>query len=262
MNSVDTQPAGPSRSMPPTCIVSIHDVAPATFERCRRLLALCEESGVRATLLVVPGPWKSMRLHDHLEMQRWLDGAAARGHEISLHGWCHESTFIGGEANLRSRITNRVLARGCGEFADLTCDEATLLLEKGLKVMADVGHHPVGFTAPGWLLSNGARQALIDLGFAYTTTHLGVEDLRSRRTLRVPALCQRPDSVLTAVGAHLIRRMLVSRVVHGQPVRLALHPADIATDDLRYVTHSLIQVMGSRPTTTYAELVDYFAVAA
>ncbi len=244
----------------PKRVVSIHDVAPATFDQCRRLLALCESSGVRTTLLVVPGPWRGQQIGEHLEFQRWLDCAAVHGHEISLHGWCHEASGLGNAPSPMGQLANRFLARGCGEFADVTRSEALSLIEKGLKALANIGHYPVGFTAPGWLLSNGARRALIDLGFAYTTTHLEVVDLQHNRALRMPALCQRPDSMLTPMGAWLVRRILVSRVVQGQPVRLALHPRDIEVESLQNVTHALIQVMGSGPTTTYAKLVDYFAV--
>lgn len=235
----------------PTRVVSVHDVSPATLESCRTLLKMCESSGVVTTLLVVPGPWRGADPTQDQRFIDWLNGAAERGHEVSLHGWVHQGP--------RSGIANRLVARGCGEFASVTRAQAEDLLTRGLNVLDSLGHHPVGFTAPGWLLSVGARQALTEMGFEYTTTHLGVVDLQGDRTLRVPAFCQRPDSVFSHVGARIVRRLVVSRAVQELPIRLALHPEDLHDDYLRATTQSLIQVMGLGNTSTYAHLVRYFS---
>ena len=73
---------------PPMLCVSIHDVAPGTWEECARLArAMRQAADVRLTWLVVP------RYHDRLEnetaMRRGLDAALARGDELALHGYTH-----------------------------------------------------------------------------------------------------------------------------------------------------------------------------
>ncbi|MEY2975800.1 MAG: hypothetical protein RIR49_2220 [Actinomycetota bacterium] len=242
------------RTHAPVRVVSIHDVAPATREACGHLLSLCEESGVLVTLLVIPGPWRGSRTLDDRAFADWLLAARDRGHEVSLHGWCHEGGVVSG-------LADRVLARGCGEFAHLSRAEARRRLESGLEVMDRIGVTPVGFTAPGWLCSEGSKQALIDLGFAYTTSHLSVIDLARSSTMPAPALCQRPGSTITSLGIRVVRRTLVGRVARGKSVRLALHPDDLSTEPLVEATRMLIQVMATGSTSTYADLVTDIEVA-
>lgn len=234
-----------------TRVVSIHDVSPVTLDRCRVLLRMCELSGVVTTLLVVPGPWRGAQPLKDPDFTEWLQAAADRGHEVSLHGWVHEGSGSG--------IANRFMARGCGEFANLTRSEAATLIIQGLEVMAALGHRPEGFTAPGWLLSGEARQALAETGFSYTTTHLGVVDLQSDQMLRAPAFCQRPNSALSHLGARLVRRIVISRAVRDLPIRLALHPEDLDDPYLRDSTQALIQIMGLSPTSTYAQRMKSFS---
>ena len=71
-------------------IVSVHDVAPATSELSRRWLDNLETMGVKASLLVVPGFWKSRHLHDNQNFIDWLHAAELNGHEIVQHGLHHE----------------------------------------------------------------------------------------------------------------------------------------------------------------------------
>jgi hypothetical protein len=232
----------------PVRVVSIHDVSSASFDESRRLLELCESSGLRATLLVIPGPWRGSRPAECRSFVSWLDRAQERGHEVSMHGWCH----TGGSSR---HPADRLLARGCGEFGALGRDEARELLELGLESMSRLGVEPVGFTAPGWLISEGSKRALVDLGFAYTTTHLSVIDFARSTSVAAPALCQRPGSVITPLGIRVVRRALVGRVAKGRSVRLALHPDDLSTEPLVEATRMLIQVMAAGPTSTYADLV-------
>ncbi|MGH6655287.1 MAG: hypothetical protein ACRDVE_08775, partial [Actinocrinis sp.] len=53
--------SGPGVAEPPL-VVSIHDVALATAAESARWLADLDGLGVRATLLVVPGPWREPAL--------------------------------------------------------------------------------------------------------------------------------------------------------------------------------------------------------
>ncbi|MDA2959797.1 MAG: DUF2334 domain-containing protein [Actinomycetota bacterium] len=234
-------------------VVSIHDVAPCTFAASRELVNHVQRHGIRATLLVVPGPWGGESMVPGSPFCRWLDHCQQEGHEISMHGWSHtapDNGVIG-----MGGIAARVIARGCAEFATLDRASSRQRLVAGLGAMSDAGFHPVGFTPPGWLASTPARDAIGALGFEYSTSHRLIIDHRGGERHRVPAVCQRPDSLLTSVGSRLVRRVLIGHVTSGRDVRLALHPRDLSTAALAHETITLIQVAGVASTVTYAELI-------
>ena len=235
-------------------VVSIHDVAPSTFEQSRALVDLVERHGVISSLLVVPGPWQGFEITDDDQFVRWLRGRQADGHEVCLHGWSHTEASPS-PATTRTKVA-RLLARGCAEFADLSEDEARNRLELGRSALRSLGFQPAGFTPPGWLASPGALRALRSLGFTYTTSQLSVLDIETAQSYRMPAVCQRPGSPLTTLGSRLVRRLLVSRVAEGRDVRLALHPSDLNTEALRHETTTLVQVASFGRTTTYGRLVN------
>ena len=234
-----------------TVVVSIHDVHPTTSERSLELLAMVRRRGIRATLLVVPGPWRGRSLADDPALIDQLSIAAADGYELALHGWRHQPNT----PSMRN-TRNRVLARGCAEFCDLDHATAGDLIARGIDEMERHGWSPVGFTPPGWLASDAAVDALFEAGFAYTTSHLTVTDLWHDRELRIPAICQRPDSGLAGVGGWLTRHVLVRRVVQGRPIRLALHPADLDDPRTRDATIATLDIAACRPTASYAHLLE------
>lgn len=235
-----------------TVVVSIHDVHSSTSERSLELLDMVRRRGIRATLLVVPGPWRGRALADDPALIRRLSAAAADGYELALHGWRHEPGTRAATRNTR----NRVMARGCAEFCDVDLDTARELVGRGVEEMERHGWSPIGFTPPGWLASDAAVDALYEAGFAYTTSHLTVTDLWHDREFRIPAVCQRPDSTLSGVGSWFTRRMLVRHVVQHRPIRLALHPADLDDPRTRDATIATLDIAACRTTASYADLLD------
>lgn len=234
-------------------MVSLHDVHPTTAASSRHLLQLIEQRGIRASLLVVCGPRSGQRLPDDPALVAWLRAAVERGHEVAVHGWNH--TAEPGHCSRRA-LANRVIASGRAEFAALAEDAARGRLERCLDVMDGVGLRPVGFTPPGWLASSETLDALFRLGFAYSTNHLSVIDLWLDRTFRIPAVCQRPRSSLSAIDGSLVRRIAVRRLTHGEDLRLALHPSHADDERLLETTRCLLDVAACGRTLTYAELVD------
>jgi len=235
-----------------TVVVSIHDVHPTTSERSLELLDMVRRRGIRATLLVVPGPWRGRNLAGDPALIDRLSAAAGDGYELALHGWAHQPRTPSTARNAR----NRVLARGCAEFCDLDLVTARELIARGVEEMERHGWSPIGFTPPGWLASDQAIDALYEAGFAYTTSHLEVTDLWHDREIRIPAICQRPHSSLAAMGSWFTRRMLVHHVVHQRPIRLALHPADLDDPRTRDATLATLDVAACRTTASYADLLD------
>ena len=147
--------------------VSIHDVAPATWADCLRLVeAVRAVADIPLTWLVVPH--YHFRPEQSPHMEACLNVALERGDELALHGYSHLDTEAGG--GLRARFLRNVYTRREGEFAALAEAEARRRLELGLDWFAARGWTPTGFVPPAWLLGEGAWRALRDAPFAYTTT--------------------------------------------------------------------------------------------
>ncbi|KON82228.2 polysaccharide deacetylase family protein [Azoarcus sp. PA01] len=203
--------------------VSLHDVAPATWSRCERLLAaLAKVAAVPHTLLVVPDyhrrgdgepPWYRAALAAQLEA----------GDELALHGLFHLDDAPA-PSSVRDWLRRRVLTCGEGEFAALARYEAAARLRAGEAWFRDAGWPLYGFIAPAWLLGAGAWQALDDSAFAYTTSLGHFHLLHPRRALAAPCVVYSTRS-RWRLGLSLARN---ARLTHHDPVlaRLALHPDD------------------------------------
>jgi len=235
-------------------VVSIHDVAPSTATAVQTWSEHLDARGVPATLLVIPGPWEGPPLRRDGELLAWLRDRAAIRDEIAQHGWTHRA--VPGGPRWR-RAVGAVAARGCGEFAALDQREATRRLSWGRRVLTEFGLEPAGFTPPGWLASPATTQALQTLGFRYTTTHAAVIDLQQGRRIRSLAWSHRPGAATETLGAAVLAAGVRRVARAGQPLRLALHPADLASSAL--VTASLRAIdaaldCGALPCT-YLDLV-------
>lgn len=205
-------------------IVSVHDVAPSTFIRSRRIVDILESRSIRASLLVVPGYWQGDGPISDDEFATWLKQAQLRGHEIVQHGTNHQATTTGGW--LRFRV-GRFIGRGCEEFWGLTFTEAYELALEGRRRLQKVGLHPQGFISPAWLSSRGAMRAISELGYDYSTTHTKVIDFSASRSIRSIALSQRPGSDLSLVAAVVVRLVGMWLAWRSKIVRVAIHPGDL-----------------------------------
>jgi predicted deacetylase len=169
--------------------VSIHDVAPATWSDCLRLVeAVRAVADIPLTWLVVPH--YHFRPEQSLAMEACLNVALERGDELALHGYSHLDTEAG-SGGLRARFLRNVYTRREGEFAALTEAEARRRLELGLDWFAARDWTPTGFVPPAWLLGEGAWRALRDAPFAYTTTFSHFHCLPGAREHRPAARPQR-----------------------------------------------------------------------
>jgi predicted deacetylase len=172
--------------------VSIHDVAPATWSDCLRLVeAVRAVADIPLTWLVVPH--YHFRPEQSLAMEACLNVALERGDELALHGYSHLDTEAS-SGGLRARFLRNVYTRREGEFAALTESEARRRLELGLDWFAARGWTPTGFVPPAWLLGEGAWRALRDAPFAYTTTFSHFHCLPGARERRPTARPQRQQA--------------------------------------------------------------------
>jgi predicted deacetylase len=73
--------------------VALHDVEPATFERCALIRDWLDDHGIaRVTLLVIPAPDLHPFNDRRPEMVQWLADCAGRGDAIAQHGFQHRAS--------------------------------------------------------------------------------------------------------------------------------------------------------------------------
>jgi predicted deacetylase len=239
-------------------IVSIHDVAPATLDESRHLLALVEQLGARSSLLVVPGPWRDPVVDDAPEFVAWLHDAAARGHEVVAHGWEHRRVDdAAARPHVGRRLAERILTRGCAEFSALGHEEATRRGRRSVATLEALGFSPTGFVAPGWSMSAAATDALRSIGVGYTTTRTAVIDFVEPKSITVPAVCHRPGSAVSMLAARMVVAVVEMRCRERRSIRLALHPDDVHDDRLDRATRRALDALAASPLDlmTYGALV-------
>ena len=235
-------------------VVSIHDVAPATFPDAWRWTTDLDDRGIPCTLLVVPGPWRPPTFQPASELAAWLRQRARQGDEIAQHGWEHRAAPGG---PVWRRATGWVAARGCAELWSIERATARRSLAEGRERLLLAGLAPVGITPPGYLACPEAVAAMRDVGFHYTTCHRHVHDLLHDRRLDAPALGHRPGGVGERAGRAVVVHGVRRRARRGAPVRIALHPADLHRPHLRSATLRAIDdaLDAGLTATTYDRLV-------
>ena len=173
--------AGEYRAPKALC-VSVHDVAPATWNDCLRLLgAVRAVADIPLTWLVVP------RYHGDSAashgMQTRLSALLEQGHELALHGYTQFDSAPRART-WRDRFLREIYTAREGEFAALDQTEAQRRLELGLAWFGERKWPVSGFIPPAWLLSEAAWKALRAMPFTYTTTftHFHCLPARNART--------------------------------------------------------------------------------
>jgi predicted deacetylase len=245
--------------------VSIHDVAPATWPDCLRLVqAIRAVADIPLTWLVVPH--YHFRQERSAAMEAGLNAALARGDELALHGYSHLDTEPD-RGGLRARFLRNVYTRREGEFAALGHDEARRRLELGLAWFAERGWTPTGFVPPAWLLGEGAWQALRETPFAYTTTFSHFHVLRGgagpvapvKSPSMVYAARNRSGRWLSPKVADATAAMLADAPL----LRFSLHPPDARYPELvRHTQRTLERLLATRSAVTKAECAIRLAEAA
>lgn len=226
------------------CVVAVHDVSPATWPQCQRLLALLDAAGpVPVTLLVVPEYHHRVRVSEDRAFLKAMEVRLARGDEIALHGYYHLDNGPPARSAIE-RLRRRGYTSGEGEFSALSADQARARLERGLETFRRLGWPVAGFVAPAWLVSPGTWAALRGLPFTYTSTLGGLHLLHPCRFIPARSLVY---SVRAPWRRQLSRgwnRYLFTRVRDHALLRLGLHPADachpgVLRDWRRFVERAL-----------------------
>jgi len=210
------------------CVV-LHDVAPARWAGCTRVLArlraVAREAGVELplTLLVVP------EMHGvpgaSSQYLRWLHRLAKSGHELALHGYTHSDEGPPPRGWMERLVRERYTANE-GEFSALDEEQAAARLVRGKAWVQQHGLQMPGFVAPAWLLSDAARRAVAEAGFRYTCTLNKIIALPGGQSLHAPSLVFSTRSGWRRGLSLLWNRSLAWRQRQAPLLRLELHPQD------------------------------------
>ena len=240
-----------------TIAVALHDIEPATFERCALIRDWLSDHGVdRVTLLVIP----ARDLHPLGErspgMTRWLEECRRAGDSIAQHGFQHERP----RRPDRSPTTLlRVGRRRTGEFVGLGADETRRAVSAGWRVLKLAGVEPDGFVAPAYAYTPALRSVLPSR-FRWWAGLLGVhrraygnEDGCGR--LLAPAWSlSRAGALQSALSPALIR---AGAMLAGDTLRLDLHPSDLQHPrHMLALERVLARAAPTRAAITYDELLS------
>jgi predicted deacetylase len=207
----------------------VHDVAPATWPLCARLLELVDSlCAAPVTLLVVPDWHGQGRIDTAPAFLRALDARRARGDEIALHGYFHRDDAPA-PRNPADWLRRRILTAAEGEFAALPAAAAQARLRRGLDLLRQNGWRIDGFVPPAWLASEGTRSSLRQLDLRWTSTHtalIAFDRGGGVQRIRAPCLTASPRSAWRRAVSRVWLRLATRRVATAPLVRVGLHPGD------------------------------------
>ena len=252
-------PNDPQAGLTPMLCVSIHDVAPATWPDCLRLVqAIRAVADIPLTWLVVPH--YHFRPEQSPAMDACLNAALERGDELALHGYSHLDTEAP-SGGLRARFLRNVYTRREGEFAALSEMEAQRRLALGLEWFAERGWKPAGFVPPAWLLGEGSWRALRAGAFAYTTTFSHFHCLRdadgqpvSGKSLLSPSMVYAARNRSGRLLSPRVADATAAMFANAPLVRFSLHPPDARYPELvRHTQQVLERLLTRREAVTKEE---------
>jgi uncharacterized protein len=212
--------------------VAIHDVEPATFERCALIRDWLDDHGIdRATLLVIPAPDLHPFFQRRPDLAAWLLDCRDRGDAVAQHGFQHHRAGAVGRRR-----------RDEAEFAGLDPDETRASILAGRRMLSLAGVEPRGFVAPAYAYTPSLRRELSS-DFDWWATLLRLVG-RDRASL-APALSLRRSPLAVRAGAF----------VAGPVLRLDLHPADFDRPSHVLALESVLRGASRRTAVTYDDLV-------
>jgi predicted deacetylase len=206
--------------------IALHDVAPATWPQCARLLAMLDELGAApVTLLVVPDFHGRGAVERHPNFIASIETRRARGDEIALHGYTHRDDASAPRTPAQW-LRRRFLTAGEGEFAALGHDEAQQRIDNGHAMLSRLGWPVAGFVPPAWLASAGTRDALGCADLRYTSTPGSLIDLRYDRAIDAPCITASSRSAWRRTASRAWLRTLRHLTKNAAVLRIGLHPVD------------------------------------
>src|SRR5439155_16226417 len=141
-----------------TMAVALHDVEPATFERCALIRDWLDDLGIeRVTMLVSPAADMHPLGDRGPELTQWLAERARCGDEIAQHGFQHLQ--VGRAPRLR-QIAARAQGARAAEFVGLGEADTRRVVDAGRRIMRLAGLDARGFVAPAYAYTPALRATL------------------------------------------------------------------------------------------------------
>ncbi len=263
-----------------TIAVAIHDIEPATFERCALIRDWLDDHGVgRVTLLVIPARDLHPLAERSPEMVSWLIERERGGDAIAQHGFQHLRSMParGPYQTLRTLGSDRET-----EFLGLDPHETRRAVDAGRRVLKLAGIEPRGFVAPGYAYTPALRQTLGER-FHWWAALLGLHRAQPARA-RADAGSERAAPRPTVAGAGArhdrlgppialsssgrLRRALsptllrAGALVSGGTLRLDMHPSDLEDPNhMLALEWVLRRAASAREAVTYEQLASGIARA-
>jgi len=208
-------------------VVSLHDVSPVTQILCEEILAQLRKLGIDQTsLLVIPNYHRRAPISEDSAFRRWLAQKIESGHEPVLHGYFHQRQKQGADS-FGVKLRTEIYTAGEGEFFDLSAEEASARVERGLDDLAFLERKIVGFIAPAWLLGADAEIALRSAGFLYTTRLGRVQTFGRFADIRAQSLVWSTRTPWRALTSLAWNRWLALRMARAPLIRIGIHPPDL-----------------------------------
>ena len=226
----------------PAIAVALHDVEPATYERCALIRDWLDDHGIaKVTLLVIPAsdlhPFQDRRP----EMVDWLADRVRLGDTIAQHGFQHRQLRRGATPGRRAPY-----GRLGAEFVGLDAVETRHAVEAGRRVLRLAGIQPRGFVAPAYAYTAALRRVLA-ASFDWWASLRSLRYAHGARVTHAPVLTPgvtRRTPLGIRAGARLA----------GPLLRLDLHPADLDHPSHIGAVESVLRQARHRTALTYDEL--------
>jgi predicted deacetylase len=239
-----------SRSGSPTIAVAIHDVEPATFERCALIRDWLDDHGIdRVTLLVIPARDLHPLGDRRPEIATWLDERLRSGDAIAQHGFQHvQARPVRWSRPLRPRLHSEA-----AEFIGLDAHDTERALDAGRRVLKLAGIEPRGFVAPAYAYTPALR-GMLESRFRWWAGSWGLHAAGvTTSILAAPAIGLGSGTVARrTISPGLLR---AATMLAGDTLRLDLHPGDLAVPShMLTLDWALRRSVQSRRPVTYDEL--------
>jgi predicted deacetylase len=210
-----------------TIAVALHDIEPATFERCALIRDWLQDHGVdRVTLLVIPARDLHPLGERSPEMTAWLAERRDAGDSIAQHGFQHAR---GGRRGAWRQPLLRAPRRRTAEFVGLDASETRQAVNAGWRLLKLAGIEPDGFVAPAYAYTPALRE-MLPRRFRWWAGLLGLHrpphlDQPAAERLLAPAWGMGSGTPLRrALSPAAIR---VGGLLSRDTLRLDVHPADL-----------------------------------
>ena len=227
--------------------VTLHDVEPATFDRCARIRDWLDDLGVeRVTLLVIPAADMHPVGDRAPGLTDWLRERARDGDEIAQHGFQHVQLR---PASPPRQLVARLQGDRAAEFVGMSEPDTRRVVDAGRRILRLAGLDARGFVAPAYAYTPVLRATLAER-FAWWAGLLGLHS--GARSQLSPALGLGTSGPVKRRTSPVFLRAAAR--VAGPALRLDLHPADL--DHPRHVLalERVLRRARGRRTDTLSEL--------